>query len=290
MLLGFIALLLAASAVDRAIADIDAGRLQEAEGALRAILKTEPASQTAHYHLGIVLFRRGLLDEAAGPLTRATELNGKDTRALSALGVVYAARGLYEEAYEPFRKACGLNPRLPDACYYAGRAAYALNRFEASIEFLQKALPVDSRPARVHAGMAQAYEALGNGERAEGSFRAAIKSNDALLKDRKLRPDDDPRIAYSVFLFRQGRLPEAESASAAAVADNPASAKAGLQHARVLYQTGRVDAAAEQLEKALKLHPNLAPAHLLLGKAYARLGKPEESRRHLGTAEKLGLQ
>jgi tetratricopeptide (TPR) repeat protein len=278
----FIALWLAASALEQAVADIDAGRLDAAETALRSILKTNPASQAANYHLGVVLFRRGLSSEAVGPLTRATELDAKDARAWHALGVAYGARGLYESAEEPLRKACELNARLIDACYYAGRALYALNRFEASIDCFHKALPYESRPARVHAALAQAFEALGDVHKADASFRAAIQAHRT--------PDEDPRIAYSVFLFRQGNLIEAEAMSTAALRNNPTSAKARLQHARVLFQTGRIDAAAGHLERTIKLDPNLAAAHLLLGKTYARLGRMEESRRHLATAEKLGLQ
>ena len=78
--------------------------------------------------------------------------------------------------------------------------------------------------------------------------------------------------------------------STAAVDDNPTGAQARLQHARVLFQAGRIDSAAKHLEKTITLDPNLAAAHLLLGKTYAQLGRMEESRRHLATAQQLGLQ
>ena len=290
-MLMFVAALLAGSALDRAIADLNAGRLAEAEAALRAIVASEqPPTAEAHLQLGIALFRRGRPQEAVGPLTRATQLDSKHAGAWKVLGVAYAAQSLYDLADEPFQTACRLDPREIDACYYYGRNLYALNRFEPSIEALKKALSIETRPARVHAGLAQAYEALGQIEAARLNFTSAIDANEKAPKGNKLRPDDDPRISYSVFLFRQGKLDEAHTWVSQAASDHPSSAKARLQLARVLYQSGKLASAAKQLEETIKLDPRSSTAHLLLGKAYGQLGRPEDAKRHLATAEQLGLQ
>jgi Flp pilus assembly protein TadD len=247
----FLALLLA-SALDQALADVEAGRLAQAEAALKSIVAAE----------------------------------AKNARAWKALGVVYAMRSMHEVAEEPFRNACTLDPREPDACYFYGRNQYALNKFEASIGALRQALPIERRPARVHLGIAQAEEALGNVEKAQAAFRTAIKAN----ANKTLRPDDDPRIAYSTFLYRQGKLAEARAAATSAVADHPASAKARVQLGRVLAQLGETGAAAGELEKAVAINPNDPQAHLLLGKAYTQLGRTEEGRRHLERAQQIGLR
>jgi Flp pilus assembly protein TadD len=240
------------SALDQALADVEAGRLLQAEAALKSIIATE----------------------------------AKNARAWKALGVVYAMRSMHEVAEEPFRNACTLDPREPDACYFYGRNQYALNKFERSIDALRKALPIDRRPARVHVGVAQAEEALGNIGKAEAAFQTAIKLN----ADRKLRPDDDPQIAYSTFLYRQGKLAEARTAATSAVSDYPNSAKARVQLGRVLAQLGKTEDAARELEKAVEINANDAQAHLLLGKAYTQLGKIEEGQRHLERAQQVGLR
>jgi protein O-GlcNAc transferase len=283
-------LLLWATALERAVEDLHAGRLASAESALRDVLSSEPGSQDANYYLGVVLFRRGRPAEAVGPLSKAATLNPKDAKSQSALGAAYAAQSLHEFAEGPFRSACLLDPKEPDACYFSGRNLYALNRFAESIEALRKALVVDKRPARVHLGIAQSLEALGESARAAAAFREAIETNTKAPENLKLKPDDDPRIAYSVFLMRQGNLAQSRQQAADAVKDHFSSGRANFQLARVLYQLEDLKAAVAQLERTVALDPKSAPAHLLLGKAYGRLGRPDEAHRHLELAEQLGLQ
>jgi tetratricopeptide (TPR) repeat protein len=193
-------------------------------------------------------------------------------------------QGQHELAEEPFANACKFNVREPDACYFYGRNQYALNRFERSIEALQKALTTDPQPARVYVGMAQAFEALGNTERALSNFEAAVKSTP------RLKPDNDPRIAFSLFHFRLGKLSQARKLAEAAAAEHPSSSKAQLQLARVLYQQGHIEEAVSVLEKTVELDRNSATAHLLLSKAYSRQGKAELAQRHATIAEQLGLK
>jgi Flp pilus assembly protein TadD len=283
-------LFLWASSLERAIENIDSGRLADAESTLRQVLAAEPSSHKANYYLGVVLFRLGRPEDAVLPLSKAATLNPKDAATQSALGAAYAAQSLHELAEAPFRAACLLNPQEPDACYFSGRNLYALNRFGESLEALSKALAVDIRPARVHLGIAQSLEALGEMERAAAAFSAAIETNNKAGRNRKLRPDDDPRIAYSVFLLRQGNVAQSRRPAADAVAEHPESARARLQLARVLYQLEELEAAVTELVRTTALDPKSAPAHLLLGKAYGRMGRHDEARTHLAKAEALGLQ
>ncbi|MBI1895860.1 MAG: tetratricopeptide repeat protein [Acidobacteria bacterium] len=279
---------LAATALDRAIADLDAGRLDQAETALRDIVQRAPGSAPAHYHLGITLFRKGQLQAAVAPLSRALQLAPRDAQAWKALGVVYASQSLFELAAEPFGNACRLDPRLPDACYYLARSLYALNRFEPALDAYRKALPVEAAPARVYAGIAQASEALGRTADAERYFRLAEEHNAKAPAARKLRANDDPRIAHGLFLFRQGRTHDALAPLESVAADYPNSAKARLQLGRVLYQLNRIEAALPHLQKAVELDSSSAAAHLLLARVYFRLGRPGDARRHTAIAERLG--
>lgn len=169
----------------------------------------------------------------------------KDAAAWRALGIKWAREANYLEAEEPFRRACELDPKLPDACYFWARVLYALDRFEPSLAALKK-LPPD---ARTVLAMAQAEEALGRAREAEAHFKQA----------------GDP-VKYGLFLFRQGRLPEAE----AVLERDPRTAEAWWQLGRVRYQLGKLAAARTALERSLALDPNQEPARLLLSKIKAR--------------------
>ncbi len=170
------------------------------------------------------------------------------------LGVTYAQAQDYLSAETAFGKACTLEPKLLDACYYWARTLYALNRFEASLDALNKTAAKDSRTLTAKA---QCHEALGHHEEAEQTFLAAIA-----LKDR------EASLRYGIFLFRSGRLEEAARALVAA----PPNAEAAAELGRVRYQQGRLDDAERELRLALERDPSRESARLLLEKVRRRQG------------------
>jgi len=192
------------------------------------------------------------------------------------LGVQFASRAEHELAEEPFREACRLAPADLDACYFHGRNLYALNRFEPALKVLEDQLQRHS-DGRVLLASAQTLEALGRAAESEGRFRQAIRST---LKP--LRPLDDPRLHYGVFLIRQGRAQEAVGELERA----QPSARALAERGRALSQLERLGDAASALEKAVALDPRHWTAHLLLGKVYQRLGRLAEAERHLKLGER----
>ncbi len=166
------AVLLAQAELDRAVADLRAGRSRQAEAALKGMVAKEPDSAAAWRWLG----------------------------------VVYASRSDHELAEKPFAEACRLAPADADACYFHGRNLFALNRFAAAIGVLRKALSSQGAAQRwrVHSALAQALSAGGEEGEAEKHFRAAIGASPV-----PGRPEDDPRLHFGVFLLRQGRTREA---------------------------------------------------------------------------------
>ena len=53
------------------------------------------------------------------------------------------------------------------------------------------------------------------------------------------------------------------------------------------YQQGKVEAALEKLQKALKARPDYSPAHSSIALVYQRLGKNDKAREHYETALEL---
>ncbi|HET8546461.1 MAG TPA: tetratricopeptide repeat protein [Bryobacteraceae bacterium] len=230
----------------------------------------------AAYDAGVAAFQKRDFATAERQLRRAVEADARHAAAWKALGVVHAAQEDYAGADIPFQKACELDTRLEDACYYYGRNAFALNRFELSLEAMRKALRHDSRPWRVHLGMAQALEGLGRASEAEEQYRRSIQ----LMAQPPSAPDYDPRLHYSVFLYRQARLEQALAAIRPVTADYPRAARPQVELGRTLLQLGRLDDAARALEQAITVEPKSSQGHLLLGRIYARLGDPEKAARH----------
>jgi tetratricopeptide (TPR) repeat protein len=189
-------------------------------------------------------------------------------------GVARAAEGNLEAALDPFRHACELEPKHPDACYFLGRNLFALSRYDLAVQPLETALRAARRDARwrVHRSMARNFEVLGRPGDAERHFRECIR-----LQGGRAPSGVDPRVDYGAFLFRQGRAAEALAPLEQAAAAGAARAHAEL--GRVLLDLGRVEAAAASLERAVEANPRDWAAHLLLGKAYYRLGRSGDGER-----------
>ena len=223
------------------------------------------ASPEEDYRAGVSLFEQGRLAEAAERLRAAFAAAPNNAQYAKALGVSLAAQKRYAEADEPFARACTIDPKLTDACYFYGRNLYALDRFEASIAALEKARPVDPRPWRIWLGIAQAEHGLGRSAEAMSSYQKAI----ALYRG-GAPPSEDPRVYFGLFLFREGRLAEAEKVLAALCRERPDSARGHLELGRVLLQTGRPGEAVTELQSAVKLGAG-EQAELLLRRAQARV-------------------
>lgn len=227
------------------------------------------AVQASTLEQGLALLAQGRANDALPSLTKATEGASANAVAWKALGVAHASLGHYEQAEPAFAQACRLAPKLADACYFEGRALYALNRFEASIAALEKA----EDGAKTRLGIGQALEALGRFDEAERAMRAAIDHTPAAS------------VALGLLLLRTGRAAQAETILTQTALKFPDAADARLQLARALMERSAFDLAIPHLESALKLSPN-AQAHLLLAKAYTRTGRPQDAMPHFEAAAK----
>lgn len=238
------------------------------------LLAFQVVAGTSDYQRGVELFEKGQAASAVPFLLRATEQQPRDARAWKALGVAYAAQGRYDVAEPAFARACRLDAALLDACYYDARALYALDRFEESLKILQKTAGQNSW--KVHLGIAQAQEALGQAAAAEKEYKIALSMSAG--------EDPKPGVAYGLFLIRQGRFEEAMAPLEQVLRRFPRAAEAHIYLGRALLEQGRTADAVPYLEQAVALAPASAQAHLLLGKAYARVGRSAEARPHFDAA------
>jgi len=266
-----------------AVGDLQAGRAEPAERKLAVLAWQQPGSADVHFYLGVARFRLRRFPEARAALEQAVRLAPLRADAWKTLGMAHVAQRDYLAAEGPLRQACELKPQEEDACYYLGRNYYELSRFEDAISAYDKARLVESGKSwRVHNGMALSLEGLHRPEEAEQQFRLAVEAY-----HNPGRAAEDPRIDFGVFLFRQGRLPEATRQLQQAVTASPSSARARFELGKVLHGLGRLPEAATHLQRAIELEPQRAEAHLLLGKVYYRLGRAADAVRHTKLGQAL---
>jgi Tfp pilus assembly protein PilF len=142
-------------------------------------------------------FRRADWAAAEKHFLAATQQKPPSAAALKWLGMVYAAQQKFQLAQSLLRRACAIDPREELACYYLGRADYALSRYEESREAFETARHYQPGSDRIKRGLGLTLEALGRLSEAERYLKEAAGAG-----------DQDSLSDYGQFLFRQGRLQE----------------------------------------------------------------------------------
>lgn len=104
----------AAALINGALAHLQAGRLAEAETALRQVLAVTPDDPDAVHLLGVAALQQGKPAEAERLLTRATQLDRRQPAAWNNLGVALREQGKLSEAVAAYRKALAVAPDFTD--------------------------------------------------------------------------------------------------------------------------------------------------------------------------------
>lgn len=135
-------------AVGAAVQLEDAGRIDDAEGLLRAVLKIDPRHFHALNRLGALLaLKRKSYYEALYRFDRALRIDPASAMARSNLGMVLSELGHNDEAAGQFRKAVDANPK--SAVYWSnfGNTLERLQDYADALEALSIALDLDPENA-----------------------------------------------------------------------------------------------------------------------------------------------
>ena len=262
-----------------------AGRVPEAEQALRSALARLPRSDDLHRTLGDVLVRSERVDAGLEQLREAVRLRPDYAQNQTTLGLALYSRGRYDAAVAPLQRAAELLPddplaqqRLASAHHQAGRLDDALRHYRES-----------SRLGGTASGLSNMATLLYR----QGKFDEALTGYEQSLK---LRPD-----SYTTWrskgdtLKRLGRPDEAAAAwrQAAILAESALAANAANVQARGFLAVCRAklgeDAAARSLAaQALKEAPQ-NPEIIYRNAVVATLtGRLDEGRTFLDRALKAG--
>ncbi len=160
-------------------ADQDRQLREEQLEAARQLYREFPRSDAVAV-LGAVYYEQGDLelaircwDEALRLDAAATQLHNR-AQTLSNLGEALRARGDFERAESVLRESLSLNPRSQENRHRLAHLLYEQNRTEACLEVLE-AGKADSSEA--HRLRGQAYQRLGQLERARPSFAEAVRKD-----------------------------------------------------------------------------------------------------------------
>jgi serine/threonine-protein kinase len=262
-----------------------AGRVNEAEQALRSALTRQPRSDDLNRTLGDVLVRSERVDEGLKHLHEAVRLRPDFAENHTALGLALYSRGRFEEAIPPLRRATELLPDDPLSQQRLAVAYHQLGRLDEALTHYRES-------ARL-GGSASTYSNMATILYRQGKFDEAL---DGYERSLKLRPDSHSTWrSKGDTLNRLGRADDAASAwrQAASLAEkilqaNPSNVQARGFLAVCRAKLGEIDQARSLAGQSLREAPQ-NPDVLYRNAVVSTLtGRLDEGRTFLDRALKAG--
>ncbi|MEK7409731.1 MAG: tetratricopeptide repeat protein [Acidobacteriota bacterium] len=205
------------------------------------------------------------------------EANG-DARVLFTLGRVCARLGLYERAEAAFRVVLGAHPGDADVLFELGRTHAARQDYSRAVYLLAQARQRAPKRPDILLALARAAEDA-------GYYGDSALAYDEYLQ---LQPGDDKvrRDRARVYGYTGTRLEEGLKEMAWYVKKHP-NDPVGHYHLAQFSWRAEPEKALEQLATALRLDPNLGPAHVSRAWLLHRLGRTADCVPHLQAAIRI---
>ena len=177
--------------------------------------------------------------------------------------------GALAEAETAYREILALRPRHFDALQLLGALALQAKRYEEGVQFLTRALEIDSRQAAVHSNLAFALNALGRHEAALAAANRALALKSGFV---------DALNNRGVALAGAHRPDEALANFDQLLAAKPDFPEAWSNRSCALRDLGLAEEALASCDKALALRPNYAEAWSNRANALSDLNRPLEAK------------
>ena len=279
-----------------------AGRLVQAEGILRQVLKQRPNDQEALHQLAIVAHNAGktpfavqLIDRALSvdpnvhilqaniaemyrrigqPQKaiehglRAVELKPDAADSMNNLGIAYFDVGNYEEAVACYDRAIAARPRFPEAVSNKGNALRHLKRFaEAEAEY-RRSLTINPSYAEAYNNLGSVLRDLERPAEAEAAYKRALT----------LKPDYLEALNNLILAYKDlKQYDQALATAQEALKRNPQNADALAYMGAIYVDQDKVELAFDVLNKSLKLAPNKPETLNMMGRALFEADQPQKA-------------
>lgn len=218
------------------------------------------------FHIGSARWETGEIEAAAGALEAAVEASGRSPLTVHQLGRLELWRGRADVAIALLEEAAAAMPEALDVRYDLARALDRSGRTEEAVRWYR--LVTDEAPGHIQAryGLALALERLG---------RHAAAAEEMAVYQRLYRQDQEQirergrleaGLEHARLLLRRGSSEEALRK----LEELPETADTLLVRALALRASGRSEAAAEELERAVSLEPRRADLRALLAELRGR--------------------
>ena len=201
-----------------------------------------------------------------------------DPKALHEHGMIAFECAQFEEAAQVLRRAIRLAPDSESILVLCAAAGIRLAKFDEVRDLLEPRRKRFANSPRVWAILGEAYQALGELERAEKSYLRALE----------LKPDyHHILVLLGNLLMATDRAVEALEYLNRAIQLDPLNEIAFTNAGMILAALGRYDEARRHLKIATQLDPNVWVPHFYLGEIDEAQGRFDSARESFGHALRL---
>jgi tetratricopeptide (TPR) repeat protein len=258
---------------------------QELDPQLRSYLSAHPRSWKAYYCLGYVQLRQRRIGESIKSLSKSLQLNPNNAEAHKILARDLAIIGRYDFALREYQAALRLDPTSAEVHYNCGRIYTFLDEFRKARAELEKAIRLDAKYMEAYNALGFAVEALGDDAGALEGYLTAIR-----LNEERHGKFDAAYVNLSAYYNRRGKSDLALEYAHRALALNPQSDLAYFQIAKTCRAEQDWPGVVAALEKAVAISSWRPQYFYVLGIAYGKLGRSQESERAFQTFQHLERQ
>jgi tetratricopeptide (TPR) repeat protein len=232
--------------LDLALALHSIGDHSRAEQEFKEALRLDPQDAWTHFHYGLLLWRAERVADAQRALEEAGRLGPHLAGIHGTLGVFYLRQHQLPQAEQELRSALASRPDIWALASLYGLVAMQAGRLDMAVRAFDEADRLGANDTEFRVAYAELREQMGQMEAAEAQYRLAI---------RRESETGIARTKYGGFLFRQGKLDQAEQELTHAV-ELPESEEAHLHLARLFLLERRLDEAVPHLEAGLRQNPD----------------------------------
>jgi len=265
---------------DKALCEINLGKLDDAEESLRILCDLDAENQAALLLLADVFERKGDFDSMLDVYGQYLELNTENMEVFRKASAVYRMRGETEAALNGYEMILERNPKDRLTLRFKAEALFACGEFAEAAEVCAVLLEDedDSSIKTLYA------EALANA----GDAESALQVYEALVKDGL--SNADAFLMYADLLSRNSEYAKAEKVYARLVQAFPKNERAFLERAANAVKIGDQAALLSALRDAAAVNPK--NPYVLAGVAYlyAASGHPNEALSFFDKAESAGCR
>ena len=266
-----LALSTAAGQVNDGVSAFERGDTITAKRIFEQTLKKDPRNVDAHTYLGMIAADANELKEAEKHFAAAASLAPSEPSTRNNYGAILLRTGRTSQAQTEFEASLKLNPNQPSALINLAQIYFdrgQLDDLRMARGLLERAVANGVDDAKIHAALAELYEADGLYENAIPAMRRAVQRE----------PQNE---AYH---FRYGLLLTDSHAPAAAIIrlqealkQFPNSARLWLALGIAQFTYGQNVEAENSFQQSLTLDTKLVPALAYLGVTYGERGQYEKA-------------